>query len=411
MNTTFARSTGLRLTGPRLTSLALAALLAGGCATHTVRTTSYEPIVTDTEAIPEELLMDVGIAVFDPGLDEIDKDDEETTNHQIRLAESRYAPYLLAETLIRSGNWGIVYVMPNDASPMDIRIDGTVLASNGESMAVRVRVSDAAGRHWYTREYSEAISQFAYEATQREQNDPFQVIYNAIANDLLAFRKANIDEADIAQVRAVSEMRFAQRFLPEAFGDYLAADGEGGYSLAALPAESDPSLRRVREIRERDYMFLDTVQEYYSGFTREMREPYDSWREQSYHETLALRALEDSARRRFIAGTAVVLGGIAAAANGGDYVTRVGGGIAAYAGANLIMRGFRTQEEARLHVQALEEMGASLEGEVAPRVIGLEDQTITLTGTVEEQYEQWREILADIYAAERGELPSATVSD
>ena len=401
----------MNLTFSRLMGLGLAALITGGCATHTVRTTNYEPVVTDAEAIPEEFLMDVGVAVFDPGLDEIDDDDEETTNHQIRLAESRYAPYLLAETLIRSGNWGIVYVMPNDASPMDIRIDGTILESTGESMRIRVRVSDAAGREWYTREYGEAISQFSYEPGQREQNDPFQVIYNSIVNDLLAFRKTSIEEADIAQIRSVSEMRFAQRFSPEAFGDYLTADGEGRYRLASLPAESDPSLRRVREIRERDYMFLDTVQEYYSGFTREMREPYDSWREQSYHETLALRELEDNARRRFIVGTAVVLGGLAAAANGGDYVTRVGGAASVGAGAYLIRSGFDKQAEARIHMQSLEEMGASLEGEVAPRVIALEDQTITLSGTVEEQYEQWREILADLYTAERVELPSATISD
>ena len=401
----------MKTTFQQLAEFGLVALLAGGCATHTVRTTSYEPVVTGGEDIPEAFLMDVGVAIFDPGLDEIDDGEEETTNHQIRLAESRYAPYLLADTLIRSGNWGIVYVMPNDASPMDIRIDGTVLQSTGESMAMRVRVSDATGRHWFTREYSEAISQFSYEPGQRAQNDPFQVLYNAIANDLLDYRKTNIDNEDIAMIRAISEMRFARRFSPKAFGDFLAADGEGNYNLAALPAETDPALRRIREIRERDYMFMDTVQEYYSTFSREMREPYDSWREQSYHETLALRELEDNARRRFIIGTAVVLGGLAAAANGGDYVTRVGGAASVGAGAYLIKSGFDKQAEARIHVEALEEMGASLEGEVAPRIIGLEDQTITLTGTVEEQYEQWREILADIYAAERGELPSAAAGN
>jgi len=401
----------MKMTFSQLAGLSLVAVMASGCATHTVRTTAYEPVITDAETIAEEFLMDVGVAVFDPGLDEIDDDEEETTNHQIRVAESRYAPYLLAETLIRSGNWGIVYVMPNDASPMDIRVDGTILQSTGESMAMRVRVSDATGREWYTREYREAVSQFSYEPGQRAQNDPFQVLYNSIANDLLAYRKANVSDARIAEIRAVSEMRFARRFSPEAFGDYLSSESESSYSLAALPAESDPTLRRIREIRERDYMFMDTVQEYYSVFTREMREPYDSWREQSYHETLVLRELEDNARRRFIVGTAVVLGGLAAAANGGDYVTQVGGAASVGAGAYLIKSGFDKQAEARIHMQALEEMGASLEGEVAPKAISLEDQTITLTGTVEEQYEQWREILADLYAAERGELSSPTAAN
>ena len=39
---------------------------------------------------------------------------------------------------------------------------------------------------------------------------------------------------------------------------------------------------------------------------------------------------------------------------------------------------------------------------IAPKVINLEDRTVTLTGNVEEQYSQWKEILADIYAVEAG---------
>ena len=36
-------------------------------------------------------------------------------------------------------------------------------------------------------------------------------------------------------------------------------------------------------------------------------------------------------------------------------------------------------------------------------MIELEDRTITLTGSVEDQYQQWRELLRQIYAAEVGE--------
>ena len=96
----------------RLLAVVAAALFLGACATHTVKTTSYTPVISDSQNVPEELLLDVGIAIFDPGLDEIKSSEEETTNHQIRVAESRYAPYLLAETLQRSGNWGIVRLMP-----------------------------------------------------------------------------------------------------------------------------------------------------------------------------------------------------------------------------------------------------------------------------------------------------------
>ena len=387
-----------------LIGLILLTCFISACATHTVKSTTYTPIIQDSQNIPEELLLDVGIAIFDPGIDEISSGEEETTNHEIRVAEARYAPYLLAESLQRSGNWGIVRLMPNNASPMDLVVNGTILRSNGEEMSIRITVSDSTGREWYTKTYDEVISQFSYEPSQRQQNDPFQVIYNNIANDLLAYRKDNVSNQQIAEIRTVSEILFAQRFSAQAFGEYLTLDRDDKYKLAALPADTDPIMQRVRDIRERDFMFIDTVQDYYATYVRQMRIPYDSWREQSYHETITLRELRDSSKRRFIAGTVAVIGGLAAATNGGNYATQSGGAVAVGAGAYLIKSGFDKQAEAKIHMEALEELGQSLENEVAPRVITLDDRTITLSGSVEEQYSQWRDILADLYATELGEL-------
>lgn len=384
-------------------TLALA-FLVSACATHTVKTTSYTPVVQDSQDVPEDFLLDVGVSLFDPGIDEFLGDDEDTANPEIRVAESRYAPYLLAETLQRSANWGIVRVMPNSESPMDVQVNGTILRSNGEAMIIRVEVNDSRGRHWYTEEYEEVISQFSYDPQNRQKNDPFQVIYNKIANDLLAYRQRNIDASQVQEIRTVSELLFAQRFSDDAFGNYLARDRNGEYQLTALPADNDPLLGRIRSIRERDFMFIDTVQDYFATYVRQMRLPYDSWREQSYQETITLRELEASARRRFIAGAAAVVGGIAAASNGGNWATQAGGATAVGAGAFLLKSGFDKQAEARIHMQALEELGESLENAVAPQVINLDDRTITLSGSVEEQYEQWRDILADLYAAEMGEL-------
>ena len=384
--------------------LSFGLLTLSGCATHTVKTTSYTPIIQDSQNINEDFLLDVGVAIFDPGIDELDDDQEQLTNHQVRLAESRYAPYLLSETLQRSANWGIVRLMPNANSPMDVFINGVILESNGETMSMRVSVSDSTGRQWYQKEYEQAISQFSYDPSQRQQNDPFQILYNNIANDLLEWRQKNISEPDITEIRTISEMLFAKRFSSQVFDSYLAQDRNGVYQITSLPSDDDPLLQRIRDIRERDFMFIDTVQDYYATYVRQMRLPYDSWREQSYHETIELRELEASARRRFIAGAATVVAGIAAATQGSNYGTQIGGAAAVGAGAYLIRSGFDKRAEAQMHMEALEELGQSLEDEVAPQVISLEDRSITLTGSVEEQYEQWREILADLYAAEVGQL-------
>jgi hypothetical protein len=382
----------------------LLALMLTACNTHTIKTTSYTPIVQDSQNVSEDLLLDVGVAVFDPGIDEIDKRDEETTNHEIRVAESRYAPFLLAETLQRSANWGIVRLMPNNESPMDVIVNGTILQSDGEAMQIRIQVTDSSGREWYTKVYDEVISQFSYEPSQRQQADPFQVIYNKISNDLLEYRKRNLTNRQIVEIRTISELLFARRFSPEVFDSYLTTNRQGNLAITALPAETDPVLQRVRDIRERDFMFIDTVQDYYATYVRQMRLPYDTWRALSYDETIELRELRASANRRFVAGAAAVLGGLAAATSGGNYATQTGGAIGVGAGAFLIKSGFDKRAEAKLHSDALEELGESLENEVAPRVFSLDDRTITLTGSVEEQYAQWKDVLADIYASEVGDI-------
>ena len=394
----------MRFLAKNAIGLLAAAVFLSACATHTVKTTSYTPVVRDSQGVPEDLLLDVGVSMFDPGLDELDGDQEELTNHQVRVAESRYAPYLLAETLQRSANWGIVRLMPNHSSPMDVYITGTILESNGESMSMRVHVADSTGKDWYTKVYDQEISQFSYDPSQRQQSDPFQILYNNIANDLLAWKKNNITDEEVVEIRTISEILFARRFSPEVFDPYLTTSRNGIYQINSLPADSDPVLERIRDIRERDFMFIDTVQDYYATYVRQMRLPYDSWREQSYHETITLRELEASAKRRFIAGAVAVVGGLAAATQGSNYATQAGGAFGVGAGAYLIRSGFDKRAEARIHIEALEELGQSLENEVAPQVINLDDRTITLTGSVEEQYEQWREILADLYAAEVGQL-------
>ena len=394
----------MRFLAKNAIGLLAAAVFLSACATHTVKTTSYTPVVRDSQGVPEDLLLDVGVAMFDPGLDELDGDQEELTNHQVRVAESRYAPYLLAETLQRSANWGIVRLMPNHSSPMDVYITGTILESNGESMSMRVHVADSTGKDWYTKVYDQEISQFSYDPSQRQQSDPFQILYNNIANDLLAWKKNNITDEEVVEIRTISEILFARRFSPDVFDPYLTSSRNGIYQINSLPADSDPVLERIRDIRERDFMFIDTVQDYYATYVRQMRLPYDSWREQSYHETITLRELEASAKRRFIAGAVAVVGGLAAATQGSNYATQAGGAFGVGAGAYLIRSGFDKRAEARIHMEALEELGQSLENEVAPQVINLDDRTITLTGSVEEQYEQWREILADLYAAEVGQL-------
>lgn len=91
---------------------------------------------------------------------------------------------------------------------------------------------------------------------------------------------------------------------------------------------------------------------------------------------------------------------------------RAAGNVAILGGGLLLKSGLDKRNQAQIHVQALEELGMSLEAEITPQVIQLEDRTVMLSGNVEQQYTQWRELLADIYRAELGalELPEESAS-
>jgi len=47
-------------------------------------------------------------------------------------------------------------------------------------------------------------------------------------------------------------------------------------------------------------------------------------------------------------------------------------------------------------------MGASLESELESSVVDLQDRSITLSGTVEDQYKEWRRILSRMFAIDEG---------
>src|SRR5690606_40342440 len=104
--------------------------MLAACSTPSVKTTEYVQVVRDSAPMAEDLLLDVGVTVFDPGIDEIDEDDLDRISPEIRNAEARYAPYLLAETLQRSGNWGVVRVLPNETTTMDVYLHGQILQSD-----------------------------------------------------------------------------------------------------------------------------------------------------------------------------------------------------------------------------------------------------------------------------------------
>lgn len=382
--------------------LVLLALCLGACSSQTVKSTDHAPIIQETAEIPEAQLLDVSIRQFDPGLSTAADNEDVVIFPEIRKAETRFMPYRLMETLQTSAAWGAVRVVPDDKSAPDVFVEGEIINSDGEMLELQVKVSDASGREWFTRTYQELASQYAYDPKKKVARDPFQGLYNRIANDMLVYRRENLSVRDITKVRTVAELKFAESFSPETFDGHLEQDRKGLYQIKRLPAEGDPMLDRIRRIRERDYLFVDTLQDYYGSFVKEMEGHYQQWRSQSYEEVIAMKTMQREARNRKIMGVAAILGGIAAAGSDNGSASTAGQ-VAVAAGGYMVKSGFDKSAESKMHIEALQELGDSMEAQIEPQVIELEDRTITLSGTVENQYNQWREILRELYNVETGD--------
>jgi hypothetical protein len=391
------------------------ALVASGC----VKETRPLPILQATQAtteIPAEQLLDIGVHILDPGVPkEVEEDpemmDKRRIYPEIRQAEARYIAMQLRDTLEDTGHWGTARVVPTTVQSFDITVDGRILESNGANLKLEVTVTDATGRVWFAeREYEGRADTRAYRDGYSNGRDPFENVYVTIANDLLAARNER-PAAELANIRKVSEMRFAADFAPVAFGQYLQkAKKSGEYKVLRLPAEDDVLVQRVMQIRELDYGMIDTVSENYAVFSERLEDPYTSWRRYTYDEITAEEKLKAQARNRMLLGAAAVIAAVAVpdscsssdcarVADAARYGA-MAGGVAA------VISGYKKREEAKIHTESLKEISGSFQSEAAPLVVDVEGRTLRLTGTAEQQYAEWRRLLHDLYKEETGLLPT-----
>ena len=375
--------------------------LVSGCGSSQVITHNAKPAVSATD-IPEHTLLDVGVLLFDPGLPDTLKELEKSElSIDVRKAEARFIAYHIKNTLERTGNWAAVRVIPEDNQGTDVVVSGNILNSDGDTLEVSVDVNDNAGRHWFTKKYSDRASKFAYKDYASGGEDPFQDIYNQVANDMLEYR-SKMAERDLVQLRQVTALKFAARLSPSAFSEYIEKDRRGQYKILTLPSPDDPKVARMNNIRDREYLFVDTLDEYYGRFYRDMSLPYNNWRQYTYEEAAAARQIKTQARNRMLAGAAMVVGGVLVDKNANSTATRVVGTGAAIAGVGAFRSGLLRRRDAKIHEDTLKELNLSLESEVAPLVVEVDGRTTELRGSAEAQYAEWRRLLEEIHASETG---------
>ena len=397
----------------RVALLVIVGWCVAGCSSSEVVVAHKVPLATATETIPEEELLDVGIVVFDSGVPEGEVDKEvleelirEGTFVHIRRSESIYMSVLLRNTMQKTGNWGSVWITPKETTASDLSVAARIVHSDGADLRLVVTAKDSTGRVWLNRkQYEVSTAAGAFNRQRFPDLDPYQDAFNQIANDL-AEEAAQLTGRDLRDVRSVTDLRYAADVSPEAFTGYLAQDRQGVYTLNRLPAAGDPMFDRTQRVRQRERLFLDTLDQHYAQFSTQATQPYNSWREYAREEAIEIRELTKSARFRTIMGAATIAASVIyGQQSDGTFSERILRDALMYVGVDMIRASQVRKQEKRVHTETLEELSTDFDDTIKPMVVEIQGTQHRLTGTADAQYDEWRGLLKQIFITESGFVP------
>ncbi len=354
----------------RLIVIITALVMLSGCTT----TSS----VVEARAAPRDIALksasqfskpplNVSIAVFE------DRENEGRTFASVRDAERRYLPGVLKRTLVQSGYWGVVRVVPEADPGAELTVVGAIVVSDGIDLTLDIKAYDATARVWLDKRYTDSARDHAYEDESAVLAEPFQDLFNEVANDLSEVYD-QLDTASVTRVLDASMLRYAIDLSPQGFSQFLEQSETGQLVVTGLPARSDTMYQRVNRIRESEHRFIDAIDEQYEQVFTQVQTPYAFWRKYGYELIQYNRRIAAEGRK--------------------SKRKRPG-----YEGMKEV---YQTYQDSRLNEDELRKLAKSFGNEITPTITRVAGQVVELNGSLENQYDEWRDLLRQIFAAERG---------
>ncbi len=354
----------------------------------------------------EGVRLDVIVPVFDPGLpDDPDQFEKLGIWPEVRRAEAVRFAGLLKKELQATNAFGDVRIAPDIKVSGDLYVLGEIKKSNGEDIAIKIRVYDVSAKRWLKKSYSHRVKEYHWQDLRQKGKDPYQPVFRSAAKDIAKLLKKRSPEK-LRELRAITELQFANVFVDGAFAHLLQVKDKK-VSLVALPARDDPMLARTQALRVADGLFMDKMQTHYDSFIQKTDTSYVAWQEYSLSSAKQKRVAKSKAATRAILGGLLLLGAAAAADDSSSSGHTAAVAAAAVGGSLLIRDSFKANSEGKFHHDNLMELGRSLNFDVAQQVIEVEDATFTLRGDVQDHFVQWRRVLKEIY--EREGTPNITI--
>lgn len=306
--------------------------------------------------------INVSIAIFDPGIP------EDYALHQdldvfpkIRRIESLFLPFVLRETLVESGGWGAVRVVPTADDAAELLISGTIVQSDGENLAVSLRAVDTRGHEWLGATY--------------HTEDRYEALFDRFAADLARARDS-LDDRTLRGIADLSLMRYSARLVPDAFGDYFEQQPDGTYQLVRLPAAGDPMMARIERVRSVEFVMTDAVDQKYRELHDEIDSVYEIWRK--YRRWYANFTAQEALRNDMAESDA----------SKGSY--------------EALRRAYDNYRMNRLAAQEQDRWIVGFNNEISPVIDRIDQRVAELEGWVDDGYDQWTRILGELFEVESG---------
>ena len=203
----------------------------------------------------------------------------------------------------------------------------------------------------------------------------------------------------------MTELRYAQLYAPEVFSRHLKLKktwrGNYEYELVSLPSENDVMVNRIKPLRVQDQLFIDRLQTQYEGFNAKYDESYQTWQKETLPEIIALKKARADRNRKIGIGAALATLAIILDKNSSSTAGEIGTTVGLLASAFFVSGALDKNAELKVHKASIDELGESIDIDISPQLMTHNDQTVELTGTANEQYEQWKAHLKSIYELEK----------
>jgi hypothetical protein len=343
------------------------------------------------------------VPVFDPNIPQDPKRiEKDAIWPEVRRTEAVRLAGTLSDKLSSTGAFNGVRTTPDSETSAHLYTLGKIIKSNGEELDLDIEVVTIQGDRLFNKSYRFKVDEYAFEDPRKGRNsDLYEDFLEEVAIDIAAkVRRLKTD--DLAELTRIEELRYAEFFEPNFSDQYFEKNWMGQLQLVSYPSPEDPMMRRIATLKIKDQMFVDSLQNDYRDFHDASNDAYANWQRAAYTETKAAREANNRAAVKGALGVLLMAGAVAAGNNAGynDYGTIIGATALGVGGLGAIQGAMGDSRQAKAHKETLSELGKSLNAEIAPKVMELEDTQVELKGTAQEQYATWRAALRKIYEQE-----------